>query len=103
MRIFTFVATDPESPVQAIARIHMRMTDKKGAAGMDWSPMIFGSVTEASARQRAQEWYDGEIAKERAKAEKAALKRPGAKKAEPEPEKEPVQAAVGVVDPGDVI
>jgi hypothetical protein len=102
MQIFTFLATDPDSPVKAIARIRCEMTGAKGKAVIDWHPAIFGSVTAESAAQRAQEWWDAELAKASEKEAKRLAK--SKKGAPPAPtEKEPVQAAVDVEDPGDVV
>lgn len=103
MKIFTFLATDPDCPTQAIARIRCEMPGAKGKTVIDWHPAIFGSVNAASAEQKAQEWWDAEVAKRREVEDKKAAK--ALRKAPPQlAEKEPVQAAVGAVeDPGEVI
>lgn len=103
MKIYTFLATDPESPVKAIARIRCEMPGPKGKTVMDWHPVIINSVNAASAEQKAREWWDAEVAKAKAVQDKKDARK--AKTTAPLlAEKEPVQAAVGVVDDvGDVI
>lgn len=106
MRIFTFVSTDPESPTRAIARIYCEMTGVKNKPAMEWHPTVFGSVTPEGAAQKAQEFWDAEVAKAKAVEDKKAAKALSkAAPAAPLPaEKEPVQAAAGTVeDPGEVI
>lgn len=100
MKVYTFLATDPDCPVQAIARIWGPLPGK-GKMVNDFHPIFFGSISAASAEQRAVEWWNETQAKEKAKL--AAVEARNAarmKKAEPkasEPAPEPVD------DIGDVI
>lgn len=81
MRIVTYAATD-DAPA---GHSHLaRIQHDDGT----WHPVLFASITEGNAREKAEQWW----ASERAKADKRA----GPKK-KPPASKEPVQARVGVV------
>ncbi len=72
MKIYTFLATDPDCPTKAIARIWGELPGAKGKTVTDWHPIIVGSVTPESARTKMQKWWDAQQAKEKAKAENIA-------------------------------
>lgn len=92
MKIHTWSSTDPAIPAncRAIARI---WTD-------EWLPLLITAPDEATAREKAQAWWDGELEKNRKKAENAEaraakMRKPkGAQVAAPAPEED---------DPGPIL
>lgn len=96
MKIHTWASSDPATPANciAIARI---WTD-------EWLAVLITAPDEATAREKAQEWWDGEMEKARKRAENAEARSARMRKpkgvqtadtpAEPEPEED---------DPGPIL
>lgn len=61
MKVFVWTSTDADIPPghENVARI---WNGKEG-----WHPVILNAATSEGARQRAQDWWDAELAKERDK------------------------------------
>lgn len=66
IRIYTWVSADETlpPPQRAIARLQMQMVGKKGKVIWDWSPVILSAETENAARDKAQAWFDEQVAME---------------------------------------
>ena len=66
IRIYTWVSADETLPPaqRAIARLQMQVLGKKGKVVWDWSPVIISAETEDAARDKAQAWFDEQVAME---------------------------------------
>jgi hypothetical protein len=85
MRVFTYATGSEDLPPneRAIARIKCPMLSGFGKTrGLreSWHPVIIYGATQAEAADKAQRWWDAEVAREQAKAD-AATRRADAMRA----------------------
>lgn len=71
MRIYTFAATDEDSPFGAVALIHNGQHNYKGKMIADWCPVRITGTDPRDAREKAQAWYDAELERYALKAQVA--------------------------------